>query len=65
VGIHPVYAQLAVFNGLGTKGVSLAPYFAREFVKYLGGEENNLTGLVDVGRVFIKFPELKLKLANL
>jgi glycine/D-amino acid oxidase-like deaminating enzyme len=65
VGIHPVHAQLAVFNGLGTKGVSLAPYFAREFVKYLGGEENNLTGLVDVGRVFIKFPELKLKLANL
>jgi glycine oxidase len=28
LGYHPEFRQLAVFNGLGTKGVSLAPYFS-------------------------------------
>ena len=35
IGIHPQYPQLAIFNGLGTKGVSLAPYFAKIFVEHL------------------------------
>lgn len=35
LGIHPEYKNLAVFNGLGTKGVMLAPYFASEMVKIL------------------------------
>ncbi len=38
LGLHPQYTQLAIFNGLGTKGVSLAPYFAKEMVNFL---ENN------------------------
>jgi glycine oxidase len=28
LGVHPQYTQAVVFNGLGTKGVSLAPYFS-------------------------------------
>jgi len=35
LGIHPEYNQLAVFNGLGTKGVMLAPYFANKMVHLL------------------------------
>lgn len=35
IGVHPQYRQLAVFNGMGTKGFSLSPYFAREFVNHL------------------------------
>lgn len=30
LGAHPVYKHLLVFNGLGTKGVMLAPYFAEK-----------------------------------
>lgn len=39
VGIHPKHGQLGVFGGLGTKGVSLAPFFARQFVEHLTKSE--------------------------
>ncbi|MCE7991247.1 MAG: FAD-binding oxidoreductase [Roseivirga sp.] len=39
VGIHPKYSQLGVFGGLGTKGVSLAPFFAKQFVEHLTKSE--------------------------
>lgn len=35
IGLHPEHPQLAVFNGLGTKGVMLAPFFANQFVYFL------------------------------
>lgn len=35
LGIHPEYKSLSVFNGLGTKGVMLAPWFAREMANLL------------------------------
>lgn len=35
IGIHPEHPQLAVFNGMGTKGVMLAPFFANQFVNFL------------------------------
>ncbi len=51
IGLHPEHAQLGIFNGLGTKGVSLAPYFADQFVKFLeSGEE--LDPEVNIERVF-------------
>lgn len=40
IGEHPLLKQLFVFNGLGTKGVMLAPFFAENFVNfYLQKEE--------------------------
>ena len=38
VGLHPTHPQLGIFNGLGTKGASLAPYFAAQFVDFLEGK---------------------------
>ena len=35
LGLHPSHNQLAVFNGLGTKGVMLAPYFAQKMTNFL------------------------------
>lgn len=35
VGIHPKYPQLAVLNGLGTRGVMIAPTVAKELFEYL------------------------------
>ncbi|WP_373511662.1 NAD(P)/FAD-dependent oxidoreductase [Persicitalea sp.] len=35
IGIHPEHVAVGIFNGLGTKGVTLAPYFADEFVNHL------------------------------
>ncbi len=38
LGFHPQYPNLAVFNGLGTKGASLAPYWAAHFTSVLLSE---------------------------
>ena len=35
VGFHPVYPALGILNGMGTKGCSLAPYFARQLANHL------------------------------
>lgn len=35
IGMHPACNQLGVFNGLGTKGALLAPFFAHQFANYL------------------------------
>lgn len=51
IGIHPTYKNLSVFNGLGTKGVSLAPFFSQQFVKCLE-EGNNLDSEVDIKRYY-------------
>ncbi|MBL4656039.1 MAG: FAD-binding oxidoreductase [Bacteroidia bacterium] len=42
IGLHPNHPQLGVFNGMGTKGALLAPFFAKHFVDFL---ENN--GVLD------------------
>lgn len=34
IGRHPAHQNLFVFNGLGTKGVMLAPFFAKKFVNF-------------------------------
>lgn len=39
VGMHPVYKNVGIFNGMGTKGCSLAPYFAKQFAAHLVHEE--------------------------
>ena len=40
IGMHPIYKNIGVFNGMGTKGCSLAPYFAEEFVAHLLHQTN-------------------------
>ncbi len=35
VGFHPLYSNVGILNGMGTKGTSLAPYFAHQLVQHL------------------------------
>lgn len=35
VGLHPKYPRIGLLNGMGTKGCSLAPYFAAQLVRHL------------------------------
>ena len=35
VGFHPLYPAVGILNGMGTKGCSLAPYFAHQLVEAL------------------------------
>jgi glycine/D-amino acid oxidase-like deaminating enzyme len=51
VGLHPVYNQIGIFNGLGTKGVSLAPFFADQFVDFLELNKK-IDPLVNIERCF-------------
>lgn len=38
LGAHPAHKNIIVFNGLGTKGVSLAPYFSGMLADWMGGK---------------------------
>ncbi len=50
-GSHPLYPNVGILNGLGTKGVTLAPFFANELVNNLEyGKE--LNPLVNIKRYF-------------
>jgi glycine/D-amino acid oxidase-like deaminating enzyme len=35
VGMHPHFPSIGILNGMGTKGCSLAPYFAHQLVCHL------------------------------
>lgn len=35
VGIHPQYPSVGIFSGFGSKGVSLSPYLAHQFARFL------------------------------
>ncbi len=50
IGFHPEYKNVGIFNGMGTKGLSLAPFFANHFAQHL------VTGIplmqeVDISRI--------------
>lgn len=49
IGTHPKHSQLFIFNGLGTKGASLGPYWANETVAHLM-EDKALDKEVDIRR---------------
>lgn len=58
IGQHPFHKNLFIFNGLGTKGVMLAPFFAGNFVNfYLQREDINKD--VDVKRFYHLYDEKK------
>lgn len=59
LGCHPELAGLYVFNGLGSKGVMLAPYFSKKFVNfYLHNEA--LSAEVNVRRFYPIYEQSKL-----
>lgn len=35
IGFHPIYKNIGILNGMGTKGCSLAPYFAKQLTDNL------------------------------
>lgn len=35
IGLHPMVSSVGIFNGMGTKGCSLVPYFSLAFTNYL------------------------------
>ncbi|HEY4788891.1 MAG TPA: FAD-dependent oxidoreductase [Bacteroidales bacterium] len=51
LGLHPEKQVMAIFNGLGTKGVSQAPFFANHLVEFLE-ERKPLEKTVDIRRFF-------------
>jgi glycine/D-amino acid oxidase-like deaminating enzyme len=51
IGIHPGIPNVGIFNGMGTKGVTLSPYFAGQFVEHLlNGKDLNPS--VNIERYF-------------
>jgi glycine/D-amino acid oxidase-like deaminating enzyme len=49
VGIHPHFDNVAILNGMGSKGCSLAPWFAKEITEHLISDKP-ITTLADVKR---------------
>lgn len=54
MGLHPRYPSLGIFNGLGTKGSSLAPAMAAEFVAHVLRNEP-LQADTDIKRFFNRY----------
>ncbi len=40
LGVHPVFKNLYIFNGLGAKGVSMAPYLADQLIDFLENKKD-------------------------
>jgi len=51
IGMHPKHKQLFIFNGLGAKGVMLAPFFTENFVHFYQ-QNQKLQQEVDVKRFY-------------
>lgn len=51
IGLHPKNHRIGIFNGFGSKGVSLIPYYARNFVDSLE-RDGELDVEVDICRYF-------------
>ena len=51
IGAHPDHPSLIIFNGLGTKGVSLAPYFSEVLFRWMENE-GTLMKQADVTRFY-------------
>lgn len=54
IGPHPKHDNIFVFNGLGTKGVMIAPYFAKNFVNFYLKKEA-LHNEVTIERFYSKY----------
>lgn len=49
IGRHPKFDRLVFFNGMGTKGVSISPYFAKILAEWLE-DKKQLNKEVDINR---------------
>ena len=49
VGLHPISSSVGILNGMGTKGCSLAPYFAKQLTDHLV-DQTQILPLADVQR---------------
>ena len=54
LGAHPKFLNVFSFNGFGSKGYALSPYFAKQFVDYLDGK-SQLDSEADLKRHIRKF----------
>ena len=52
IGLLPDNTQIGIFNGLGSKGVLLGPYFAKQFASFLSGNSNYLHPEANVQRYY-------------
>lgn len=52
IGLLPHQPEIGIFNGLGSKGALLGPYFAKKFVDYLTGTLANIHPEADISRYF-------------
>jgi len=50
IGLHPSHPSIGIFNGWGTKGCSLAPYFSEQFANHLVNPQIPIHPEVDVRR---------------
>lgn len=55
-GFHPRYSGIGILNGLGTKGCSLAPYFAAQLVEKITGH-----GVIDPLADIKRFQKILMK----
>jgi len=51
IGSHQTYKNIYVFNGMGTKGISLSPYFSMHLLKHIFKHEALLSE-IDVSRFY-------------
>jgi glycine/D-amino acid oxidase-like deaminating enzyme len=49
VGFHPSHLHIGILNGLGTKGCSLAPYFAKQLADSINGV-GTINPMADISR---------------
>jgi glycine/D-amino acid oxidase-like deaminating enzyme len=49
IGFHPLHPRVGLVNGMGTKGCSLAPYFAKQLVDKLKGN-GSIDPVTDIRR---------------
>ncbi|MBU2915538.1 NAD(P)/FAD-dependent oxidoreductase [Reichenbachiella agariperforans] len=55
IGKHPEYEHIYLFNGFGSKGVSLIPFFTDKFLTYLS-DETPLMEEVNITRYYKAYP---------
>ncbi len=49
LGSHPDHTNMFIFNGMGTKGVTLSPYFSKQLVDFILSNKI-LPKMVDISR---------------